>query len=124
MRIVKPYILRGSLETHMPRLTEREAEIVGLIADGLTNKEIGAALGVREATIAWHVANVLSKLEVPSRSTAVAIAIGRGLLRDRGRSDRGPVRPQAPPTPGRRWHEADTPTHPHRGALRRPRSMP
>lgn len=67
----------------MTRLTRREAEITGLIADGLMNKEIGAALSVRETTIAWHVANVLSKLEVPSRSAAVAIAIERGLLTGR-----------------------------------------
>lgn len=73
----------------MAGLTRREAEITRLIADGLTNKEIGAALGVRDATIAWHVANVLSKLEVPSRSAAVAIAIERGLLTGKGRPERG-----------------------------------
>lgn len=72
----------------MPRLTRREAEVIHLIARGLTNKEIGATLGVREATIAWHVANLLSKLEVPSRSAAVATALEGGLLTRRGRPGR------------------------------------
>jgi DNA-binding NarL/FixJ family response regulator len=54
-------------------LTARQREIVGLIARGATDKEIGAALGIRTATAQKHVANLLRRLGVPNRAAAVGL---------------------------------------------------
>ena len=55
------------------RLTARQREIVALIARGATDKEIGAALGIRTATAQKHVANLLRRLGVPNRAAAVGL---------------------------------------------------
>lgn len=64
----------------MARLTDRELEILRLVKRGLTNAEVGATLGIAGATVAWHLTNVLAKLEASSRTAAVATAMERGLL--------------------------------------------
>jgi DNA-binding NarL/FixJ family response regulator len=68
---------RGSRTT---RLTDRELEVLRLVARGLSDKEIGAALGLSEHTAHRHVANILSKLDVPTRAAAVALAAHHYLL--------------------------------------------
>jgi DNA-binding NarL/FixJ family response regulator len=55
-------------------LTARERDVLGLIAEGKTNKEIGLALVISEHTVARHVQNMLAKLECPSRAALAAIA--------------------------------------------------
>jgi DNA-binding NarL/FixJ family response regulator len=55
------------------RLTARQREIVALIARGATDKEIGAALGIRTATAQKHVANLLRRLGVQNRAAAVGL---------------------------------------------------
>jgi DNA-binding NarL/FixJ family response regulator len=60
-------------------LTERETEVVRLMAQGLSNREIASQLFVTEATVKTHVNNVFSKLEVTDRSAAVAWAFRAGL---------------------------------------------
>jgi ATP/maltotriose-dependent transcriptional regulator MalT len=62
-------------------LTVREQEVIRLVARGLSNKEIAAELGVSEHTVHRHVGNVLTKLNLPSRSAAVAHAAKVGLLK-------------------------------------------
>jgi DNA-binding CsgD family transcriptional regulator/tetratricopeptide (TPR) repeat protein len=62
------------------RLTAREVEVLRLISSGLSNQEIADRLCISEHTVHRHVANTLSKLEVPSRSAAVARAARLGLL--------------------------------------------
>ena len=52
-------------------LTERETEILRLMAGGFSNKEIANSLGVAEGTIKNHVSNILSKLGVRDRTRAV-----------------------------------------------------
>ena len=54
------------------RLTLREREIVGLIARGLSNKEIARRLGIEVTTVKNHVHNILDKLGVARRADAVA----------------------------------------------------
>jgi DNA-binding NarL/FixJ family response regulator len=54
-----------------PELTEREREILGLIAQGKTNAEIAAALVISPKTVANHVSNIFSKLQVVDRAQAV-----------------------------------------------------
>jgi two-component system NarL family response regulator len=62
-------------------LTEREASILELVAQGLANKEIAAHLGITEATVKVHLKTIFSKLGAMSRTEAVHIARQRGLLR-------------------------------------------
>jgi DNA-binding NarL/FixJ family response regulator len=61
-------------------LTRRELEILHLVAQGLSDKEAAAGLGLSEHTVHRHISNVLNKLDVPSRTAAVAQAAQRGLL--------------------------------------------
>ena len=62
-------------------LTTREREVLGLIAKGKGNREIGSSLAVTEGTVKVHVNNILTKLGVASRTEAVNIAVRRGLVR-------------------------------------------
>jgi DNA-binding CsgD family transcriptional regulator len=55
-------------------LTEREAGVLGLVASGLTNKEIAAALHLSERTVARHLSNIFTKVGVTSRTAAAAFA--------------------------------------------------
>lgn len=61
-------------------LTERELEVLGLMAKGLSNKEIGAALGRTEGTIKVHVIHILQKLDASDRTQAVTIGLQRGII--------------------------------------------
>lgn len=61
-------------------LTDREAEVLQLLAHGKTNKEIGAKLFISEFTVKGHLHNVFTKLNVLSRTEAVAAATRRGLV--------------------------------------------
>jgi DNA-binding NarL/FixJ family response regulator len=61
-------------------LTPRELEVLRLLARGLTNKEIGKALGVSEKTAKWFVKNILEKLGANDRTQAVTTAFERGIL--------------------------------------------
>ena len=61
-------------------LSKRELEVLGLIAEGLSNKEIAERLFVSPQTAKVHVRNIYSKLDVSSRTQAVALARGLGLL--------------------------------------------
>jgi DNA-binding NarL/FixJ family response regulator len=62
------------------RLSSRELEVLGLVAHGLTNKQIAARLCRSEHTVHRHVANILVKLDLPSRAAAVSYAAKRGLF--------------------------------------------
>ena len=64
----------------LPSLTQREREILSLLADGLGNKQIAARLGISPSTVKTHVEVLFDKLEVTSRAEAVAVAVRRGLL--------------------------------------------
>jgi two-component system, NarL family, response regulator LiaR len=61
-------------------LTDRETEVLRLLARGLSNKEIARSLQVSEATVKTHVGNVLAKLGVPSRTQAALHAVRIGLV--------------------------------------------
>lgn len=61
-------------------LTEREVEVLRLIAQGQSNKEIAQALVIAEKTVRTHVSNILSKLGLQSRTQAALYAIRNGLV--------------------------------------------
>jgi DNA-binding NarL/FixJ family response regulator len=61
-------------------LSERECEVLALIAEGYTSKDIGERLHVAEETVKSHVTNLLGYLGARNRAHAVAIALRRGLL--------------------------------------------
>jgi len=61
-------------------LTAREVAVLRLVAEGQSNQEIARALFVSEFTIKRHVANILTKLDLPSRAAAAAYAARKGLL--------------------------------------------
>lgn len=63
-----------------PPLTNRERQVLGLLADGLGNKQIAARLGISTNTVKTHLELLFEKLGVSSRTEAVATAARRGLL--------------------------------------------
>jgi NarL family two-component system response regulator LiaR len=62
-------------------LTEREREILGLMVEGLANQDIAARLVISQSTVKFHVSNILSKLDVTSRTEAVALALKNKLVK-------------------------------------------
>lgn len=64
----------------MPLLTQREIDVVRLIAKGMRNKEIAVALGIAEDTAKSHVRHVMAKLDVHDRSAVIGAAVRRGIL--------------------------------------------
>jgi DNA-binding NarL/FixJ family response regulator len=61
-------------------LSTRELEVLRLVADGLSNREIAASLVISERTVVHHVTHILDKLAVPSRAAATAYGYRHGLL--------------------------------------------
>ena len=61
-------------------LTEREVEVLRLIQNGAKNKEIAAQLNISEATVNFHIKNIVGRLQANDRTHAVTIAIRRGIL--------------------------------------------
>ena len=61
-------------------LTSREQEVLGLLAEGLSNDEIGEALQISKHTVARHRENLMRKLELHSRSELVKYAIRKGII--------------------------------------------
>jgi len=62
------------------KLTPRELEVLQMIANGRSNKEIGDVFGIVEGTVKVHVTNLLEKLHAADRTQAVTIAVKRGLI--------------------------------------------
>ena len=65
------------------QLTMRELTVIRLLADGKTNKEIGAMLKIAESTVKVHMTHLFEKLGVSNRTQAIAAAARRGLVRMR-----------------------------------------
>ena len=72
------------MEAVIVPLTKRETQVLGYIADGNTNKQIGAVLQISEQTIKNHVSAILRKLNANGRAHAVVVAIRQGWISIRG----------------------------------------
>jgi DNA-binding NarL/FixJ family response regulator len=68
-----------SPEAEGPGLTQREIQIMQLVAQGLSNKEIGSRLSITEGTVKNHVHNALEKLQLENRIQAAAYVVRHGL---------------------------------------------
>ncbi|MFD8572904.1 response regulator [Streptomyces sp. NPDC057694] len=91
--VVKGFLGQGGREPGaallVGRLTERERDVLVLMADGLANADIGDRLHLSVGTVKGHVSALLEKLEVGSRVQAALLAERAGVLcRDRGRDER------------------------------------
>jgi DNA-binding CsgD family transcriptional regulator len=73
------------------QLSPRQREILDLVAEGRTSKEIAVILGISESTVNWHLANAFERLGASSRAEAVAIAM-RSNGNDHVNEPRGPAR--------------------------------
>ncbi|MFE4831203.1 response regulator [Streptomyces sp. NPDC056672] len=78
-------LVAARLVTHMQapageQLTPREVQVLGLVARGLSNSEIGRQLYIGEATVKTHLLRTFVKLGVNDRTAAVTVALSRGIL--------------------------------------------
>jgi DNA-binding NarL/FixJ family response regulator len=83
-RLITEYVQRpppGGVPEVLLQLTEREREVLVLMARGLSNDEITASLIVGLATVKTHVNRILTKLQLHSRAQAVVTAYETGLVR-------------------------------------------
>lgn len=78
--LVRSWLEGGSVERSLDPLTDRESEVVKLIAEGLTGREIAGVLHISEKTVERHRANVLEKLGLKDRVALTRYAIRRGLV--------------------------------------------
>ncbi len=76
--------LTGRVSTPDPAmgLSARELEVLGLVAQGLSNKQVGARLFISENTVRNHLRNILEKLHLHTRVEAVAFAVRQGLVKE------------------------------------------
>ena len=80
-RLMKGFAARSRQRAEpVESLTEREIELLRLVAEGMTNKAIAQTLSISENTAKYHVRNILQKLGVQNRTEAVTQAIRAGLL--------------------------------------------
>ncbi len=77
-----PASISKSLAERPPHseLSAREMEVLELIVRGHSNREIGEALGISEATVKWHINIILSRLNVSDRTQATVAALQRGIV--------------------------------------------
>jgi two-component system NarL family response regulator len=80
-RVIPPAVA-ARLAQFTPRsdLTEREIEVLGLVAQGLSNKEVARTIGRTDETVKIHLKNIFAKMGVADRTEAVTQALTRGLI--------------------------------------------
>jgi DNA-binding NarL/FixJ family response regulator len=74
-------LMRRIREPRRDTLSHREIEVLGFVGRGLSNREIARSLHVSEATIKTHLIHTFRKLDVEDRTSAVTVALERGILR-------------------------------------------
>lgn len=79
-QFLSPEVSRHLASRIASQLSPRESEVLAAIAKGMSNKEVGSALQLAEATVKAHVTNILAKLGVADRTQAVLCGIKRGII--------------------------------------------
>jgi two-component system NarL family response regulator len=81
-RLIDPQVAARLMDRmNEPSLTAREIAVLGLVARGMTNREIATALSMGEETVKGHLKHVFAKLDVSDRTEAALVAVQRGLIR-------------------------------------------
>jgi DNA-binding NarL/FixJ family response regulator len=73
-------LVGATTRSQLPTLTQRELEVLRLLADGLANEAIGAELGISVETVRTHIRNAMAKLDADTRTHAVATALRQSLI--------------------------------------------
>ena len=78
----RPLVTTGRVVVNLepPVSTERELEVLALLAQGMPNKEIAAHLTISERTAKFHVSSIMGKLGAGNRTEAVSLAAQKGLI--------------------------------------------
>ena len=83
LQVVDPRFTAGSSEIvskASEELTDREQQVLTMMAEGLANKEISSRLGISTHTVKFHISSILGKLEAGSRTEAVSIGVKTGRI--------------------------------------------
>ena len=78
--VLAGFLVSGELTERTPTLTQREREVLRLLADGLANEEIGKRLHISAETVRTHVRKAMAKLEADTRTQAVAKALRQSII--------------------------------------------
>jgi DNA-binding NarL/FixJ family response regulator len=78
--VLAGFLVRGDLASRLPNLTQREREVLRLLADGLANDEIGKRLHISPETVRTHIRKAMAKLEADTRTQAVATALRQSII--------------------------------------------
>ena len=68
------------IQPHTHDLTPREVEILALLGDGLTNRQIAETLHISQNTVKFHLSSIFSKLQVASRAEAITVGLRSGII--------------------------------------------
>lgn len=79
-QFIPPEVAQRMGERVLAQLSQREVEVLRLIARGCSNKQVGNALNIVEGTVKIHVANILAKLGASDRTQAIVLAAQRGII--------------------------------------------
>ena len=79
-RVLERFAQLSREEAQAPLLSEREVEVLQLMAKGSANKEIAVSLSITDSTVKTHVANIFQKLDVSGRTEAVTHALQMGII--------------------------------------------
>jgi DNA-binding NarL/FixJ family response regulator len=78
--VLAGFLVSGDLADRIPALTQREREVLRLLADGFANDEIGKRLHISPETVRTHVRKAMTKLEADTRTQAVAKALRQSII--------------------------------------------
>jgi DNA-binding NarL/FixJ family response regulator len=78
--VLAGFLVSGDVATQLPALTQREREVLRLLADGRANEEIGKQLHISPETVRTHVRKAMAKLDADTRTEAVATALRQHII--------------------------------------------